>query len=403
MKSYPSRSWQIWFLFGSIVVASLLISLAPSAQAAGNWYVRPSGAGLHNGRSWESAFATIQQALDVAQPGDTIYLGPGDYYEDLVTKRHGTASAPITLLGPSDAVVHGSGAKDRIFQIYHDYYRLDGWTINGHDGQGNALENYRNKLLYVHGQAAAYAGAVQRGPQGLEVRNMHLLNAGGECIRLRYFVQYANIHHNLIRNCGIYAFVFKTGGKNGEGIYIGTSSTQWGDGKNPTNEPDQTSFNHIHHNQIDTQGNECIEIKEGSTDNLIEENECTGGQDPDAAGLVSRGDGNIFRYNKTYGHAGGGLRLGGHMIDGYQYGVGNVIYGNTIFGNALGGIKFENYPQALVCGNILARANGESQINAAFGSYGEIYRESISSDCTIPAIGGGFRQSATLYLPLIHR
>lgn len=392
--------WRIWSFFRIIIVVGLMSCLDQSAQAAGNWYVIPGGAGLRNGQSWENAFSAIQQALDVVQPGETIYLGPGDYYEDLITQRHGTASAPISIVGSRDAVVHGSGRKARIFQIYHDYYLLDGWTLNGHDGQGNALENYRDKLLYVHGQAAAYDGMVRRGPLGLEVRNMLFTNAGGECIRLRYFVQYANIHHNLIRNCGIYAFVFKTGGKNGEGIYIGTSSTQWGDGKNPTNEPDQTNLNHIHHNTINTQGNECIEVKEGSTGNLIEENECTGGQDPEAAGLASRGNGNIFRNNYTYGHLGAGLRFGGHRIDGYQYGIDNLIYNNTIYGNAQGGIKFEAEPQAVVCGNILVATTGQLQINAVFGSYAEMYRQSINADCAT-AGGSRFRQDSVLYLPWI--
>ena len=47
-----------------------------------------------------------------------------------------------------------------------------------------------------------------------------------ECVRLKNFVVEAQIMGNTIKYCGVYDFAFGNGGKNGEGIYIGTSSTQ---------------------------------------------------------------------------------------------------------------------------------------------------------------------------------
>lgn len=380
MRTNCITHWLKQTLVSALLLIGLTMITYQSAWAAADWYVVPGGAGTRSGQTWENAFAAIQPALDAAQPGDTIHLGAGDYFEDLVTKRHGAANGPITITGPREAVVRGASGG-RIFQIFHDYYRLEGWTINGHDGKGNSAANYRDKLLYVHGQAAAYGGEVRRGPRGLEVTGMLLTNAGGECIRLRYFVQNANIHHNTITNCGRYDFVFGAGGKNGEGIYIGTSSNQWGDGKNPTNEPDITANNHIHHNLINTQANECAEAKEGATGNIIEYNDCTGGKDPEAAGLAARGDGNIFRYNTSYGHAGGAIRFGGHVMNGHQYGVSNEAYGNIFYGNALGGIKFEINNQRLICGNLLAGPTGQTQANPAFGSFGSEYAMQVSAAC----------------------
>jgi hypothetical protein len=371
-----------WGLAFGMAGICFLFYVAQPVYAATNWYVTPTGAGTRDGRSPQNAFASIQQALDVAQPGDTIQLGSGDYREALITKRHGAAGAPITLTGPREAVLRGAAGQGRIFQIFHDYYLLDGWTIDGYDGSGNSSSDYRDKLLYVHGQATSYGGTVRRGPQGLEVRNMLLRNAGGECIRLRYFVQFANIHHNTLYNCGVYDFVFAGGGKNGEGIYIGTSSTQWGDGKNPTADADGSNFNHIHHNVINTQGNECVEVKEGGTGNLIEHNDCTGGKDPESAGLGARGDGNIFRYNTTYGHSGGGVRFGGHTINGHLYGVANDVYENQIYSNARGGIKFEARPQGVICGNRFSGPSGQTQTSPAFGSYAGDYSSRVATACT---------------------
>ena len=45
-------------------------------------------------------------------------------------------------------------------------------------------------------------------------------------MRLKNFVTGASISDNTIQNCGIWDYQFARGEKNGEGIYIGTSSKQ---------------------------------------------------------------------------------------------------------------------------------------------------------------------------------
>lgn len=43
-------------------------------------------------------------------------------------------------------------------------------------------------------------------------------------------------------------------------------------------------------------GNECIDVKEGATGNVIEKNYCAEQMDPNSGCYGSRGSGNIFRY-----------------------------------------------------------------------------------------------------------
>jgi hypothetical protein len=271
-------------------------------------------------------------------------------------------------MGPPEAVLRGIGEASAAFYLTHDYYTLTGFTIDGLFGDPETKDGYTQKLLYVQGKG------VKSGVTGLRVLHMRFQNAGGECLRLRYFAQHNEIAYSTFQVCGLLDFVFAEGGKNGEAIYIGTSADQWEDGKNPTADPDESHHNWVHHNVMDTRGNECIEIKEGGYANLIEHNLCTGQLDPDSAGIGARGNKNIIRYNTIYSNVGAGVRLGGHEVDGIQYGVNNDVYGNSLLGNIAGGVKIVIEPQNRICGNRLERNVGKQ----VFGEGSDHYEPAAS-------------------------
>lgn len=307
------------------------------------FYVAPQGNDSRNGISSENALKTIQKALSLAMPGDTIILSDGTYLQDFVSIRNGTKDAPITIKGSASAIVKGAG-KDRVIEINHDYIALDGFTVDGLHGSPKKKKGFRDKLIYVIGKEK------RNGVTGMRIQNMTIKNAGGECIRLRYFASGNEISYNTITNCGVHDFAFKAGGKNGEGVYIGTAPEQLKDKKNPTTDPDQCTNNWIHHNTFNTQGNECVDIKEASAGNIVEHNSCTGQKDPESGGMDSRGNANIFRNNEIFGNKGSGIRLGG---DSKKDGVQNVVTENNIRDNKAGGIKLMRAPQAKICGNNL--------------------------------------------------
>lgn len=344
----------------SIFLTWAAFFIIPAIAQGATYYVNPNGSNANIGTSLNHPFQTISKAINTAEAGDTIQLTSGEYRENIVSMKNGTVNAPITITGPADAIIKG-GENDRVIEINHNYHTLNGFTVDGLHGSPTEPSGYRDTLIYTLGKQT------QQGVEGLKVTNMTLKNAGGECLRLRYFVTKAEIAHNTITNCGVHAFVFNTGGKNGEGIYIGTSNKQWGDGKNPTNDPDETKDNTVHDNYIDTQGNECVDIKEGATKNIIEYNTCRGQKDSESGGFDSRGDENIFRYNDVRNSIGAGVRLGGALVDGTQYGKNNEIYGNTIIDNKNGGVRFQVTPQVKVCGNTMSdNTNGDSV--GSFGS-----------------------------------
>jgi len=335
-----------------------------TAQMAGNhFYVSPNGDDDNDGLLAELPFETILQAIVNVRAGDTIHLGAGDYFETMMTLRDGMPNAPITIIGPPDAVIRGGALDNVLVRINHDYYTLYGFTIDGLRGDADRMRGFKDKLLY------AQKHEERRGIHGLRLLDMNFKNAGAECVRLRYFVEKSEVAFSRFSGCGVWDFVFNEGGKVGEGIYIGTSSKQWADGKNRTAGPDETTNNWIHHNFFETRGNECVEAKEGAINNVIEYNECTGQMDPESAGIVARGSGNIIRYNKIYGNVGAGVRVGGHTVDGTQYGQQNEIYGNELFDNVGGGVKIMVPNQNKVCNNIVYdNAKGPTA-----GDYGSEY------------------------------
>jgi hypothetical protein len=66
----------------SIVVATIAImALSGGSIYAADWYVDQSVSGSGNGTSWEEAFETITEAVDVAGEGDNIHVAAGTYKE----------------------------------------------------------------------------------------------------------------------------------------------------------------------------------------------------------------------------------------------------------------------------------------------------------------------------------
>ncbi|MEU3177237.1 right-handed parallel beta-helix repeat-containing protein [Streptomyces albidoflavus] len=337
--------------------ASVPAATAVAPRGGHDTYVSPRGSDTNPGTR-KAPFASIQRALNVAGPGSTVHLAPGRYLQDFVSRSPG-----VTISGPRSAVVQGTGAGRAIGEIQHDRVRLTGFTIDGLVGDATEKSGYRKKLLYV---MSATPGD---GVDGLRVDRMSLRNAGEECVRLRYLVTGAEVAHNRIAGCGVWDFRFADGGKVGEGIYLGTAPEQQGLNGAPDDRPDVSRDNWIHHNKIDTQGNECVDIKENSTANLVEHNDCTGQRDPNSAALDARGSGNTFRANRSHDNVGAGVRVGG---DTPTDGIHNTIEGNVLLSNAAGGIKFEATPQGRVCGNTLAGNTGGD----ATGTYGNEYEPS---------------------------
>lgn len=318
---------------GTLVIRNA-IRPEPGTQPGGRgpartWHVSAAATGQGDG-SERSPFRTVNDALKVARAGDTVDVGPGTYAGRVATSSAGRPGAPIVLRGhDARLVADGTG---RLVTIRHSYVTIEGFDLS-----------HADKGVWVEGA------------EGVRIVGNRIHDLGGECVRLRSGTTKAEVAGNTIGPCGLVNFSLEEGRKNGEGIYVGTAPEQLPD----DDDRDVSRDNWIHGNTISTQA-ECVDLKEGTTANLVERNHCTGGLDPDGSAFDNRGNGNIIRNNVATGEAGAGVRLGG---DTSKDGLDNVVVDNTLTGNKGYGIKIQRQPQREVARNTLS-GNDEGPIGS---------------------------------------
>lgn len=281
----------------------------------------------HGTGSAARPFASIQQALAHAEPGDTIRVGAGSYRDPIATVRSGRAGAPITIAGARGARLTGNGSG-RLVEIRNDYVTLRGFSIGDAD-----------KLVWIEGA------------HHVVVENNTLENGGGECIRIKYLSTYVTVAHNTIDHCGLTGFDLAKNEHNGEGVYIGTDPHQLD--RNPTSVADASDHNSVVDNTIATYAAECVDVKEAADHNLVAGNDCSHSRDPKGSGFDSRGNDNVFRNNVSAANAGAGIRFGGY---GAQDGIHNTAVGNVLVDNAGYGVLVLRQPQTRVCGNVVVQS-----------------------------------------------
>ncbi|CAM9341807.1 unnamed protein product, partial [Laminaria digitata] len=331
--------------------------------------------------------------LHVVQPGDTCYLEKGNYKHDGLTVTHGKKDKRITITGHSEACIRGSNTQDRVLQIAHDYYTIEGICFNGQHGS-----EYCATAIYVLGEdKKSTKNGVKSSVTGLQLFNLEIKNFDSECIHFRYFVTHAEVQGCTIQKCGREDFERGGGGRVGEGIYLGTALDQVDDNKAPEIKlrsgkadnvnADVCRSNWIHHNTFRTYGNECVDVKEGSTDNLIEYNVCEKQKDTNSGGFGLRGSGNTVRYNDIAECVGAGVRVGGDK----GYGKKNNIYGNGIKNTRKGAFNVMQPDQGVVCENDVS---GTTLVVGAYSDEHDFEAENALGSCSSkPGSLSGFDSS----------
>jgi len=101
------------FLVSTLLIISLIVPIGQTQETT--IYVDDSGG---------ADYTSIQDAIDAANPGDTIYVYNGIYFENLIVNKS------INLLGEDkkSTIIDGSNSSDVVF-ISSNYVNITGFTI----------------------------------------------------------------------------------------------------------------------------------------------------------------------------------------------------------------------------------------------------------------------------------
>jgi parallel beta helix pectate lyase-like protein len=283
----------------------------------------------------------LTQALSSAVPGAVIILAPGNYVGQFIATASGTATAPITLCGSSDAIIDGGDIKTG-YAFYLNgasWWQLLGFTVKG--GQKGVVTDHASHVL---------------------IKGLYVHDVGDEGIHLRSFSSDNIIEEVKVRNTGLLTAKF------GEGIYVGTANKNWC--KYTACSPDQSDRNVVKNNDIANTTAENIDIKEGTTSGVIQGNQLDGvGMVASAATAWVNVKGNGWTVVGNTGQ---------HSIkDGFQvhqvykgWGVGNIFRSNhaVVDGPGYGFyVQSASLSTVLACDNTATSA-GKGLSNARCGA-----------------------------------
>lgn len=247
-----------------------------------------------------STAATLQAALDAAQPGDVIQISPGTYVGNFVITPSGTASDPITLCGSAESILDG-GDVEGGYVVHLDgaaYWHLVGFTV-------------------TNGQK----GVMADGTVGSVIQDLTVHTIGDEAIHLRRFSTDNLVTGNDVSVTGLRREKF------GEGIYVGTAESNWCDITGC--EPDTSDRNIVENNTIHQTTAEAIDVKEGTSNGIVRGNTFDGsGMHEDGSDSWVDIKGNDWLIEGNVGT--------NSLLDGFQtheildgWGTRNVFRGNT--------------------------------------------------------------------------
>jgi hypothetical protein len=163
----------------ALALSGLLLCVF-TANAANNWYVRPSSAGSNSGQDWNNAWSISSINWSSVQPGDTIWLAGGAYASGITFTKSGSAGSPIYLLrvlstdsAPTlapgwsssfDSQVVMSPSSGNVLNFTANYITIDGRVNNG------ILCNIPN--------AGSCNGALMSGHNNIVLANLELAGPG---------------------------------------------------------------------------------------------------------------------------------------------------------------------------------------------------------------------------------
>lgn len=318
----------------------------------GEYIVAPGGSDANPGTS-DAPLQSIETALERAKPGETVRLNPGEYVESVRTKRDGESDAPITITGPSDAVVRAPPDTGSVVRIQHNHIHLRGPTINGLIDPDRKFEDYN-----AWARNCVFISPNGRADEGIEYLYGVVVEPSRVGNTHKPIIQTQRIRDTTIGN---FEVIGPAGmrydprvdnhdiGHVREILYIGSPEPRRKESYWPYDTLDRTRNIRIHHidNSAGYAHNEFVDVKLGSTNVTIEY--CTdrnAGHNTEAnaeAAIILNGNNCTVRWNDI-GQCPVPISVSpwapSEDVDSSDWGRNHAIYGNRIHDFAAGVFQF---------------------------------------------------------------
>ncbi|MGW4210701.1 right-handed parallel beta-helix repeat-containing protein [Lentzea sp. NPDC004789] len=205
----------------------------------------------------------LRAALAAAKPGDTIQLAPGTYRGSFITQKAGTSGSPITLTGPSSAVLVNDGPSGEPPACP---VPTAGWD------PGYGLWLYNAPYWNIRGITVAES------KKGIVLDNSHHVTIDGVTVRkideegvhFRRSSADGVLRNSTITDTGVVTKDY------GEGVYLGSANSNWKCHGN-TGGVDRSDRVQVLGNRIGPNvAAEHIDVKEGTRGGVIRGNTFNG-------------------------------------------------------------------------------------------------------------------------------
>jgi hypothetical protein len=217
-KNYKLKSCLIYGI--GLLIVPILLMCTPAEQN-GAYYVDGSVTTSGNG-SRKSPFRSIQEGVDAALPGETVWVLPGEYDEEVSTRRDGLPEQPIIIRSYVSAEApEGSSPgwvpedepervwirrKGRGIDIQHSHIVVDGINVDGLWHSNSYIdENGIFRDSTVSGTFPSGTGGIVRiinGTESIVLRNIEVKNNQLHLVRIHgnnILVDNARIHSAISR------------------------------------------------------------------------------------------------------------------------------------------------------------------------------------------------------------
>ncbi len=252
-----------------------------------------------------STAAALTTALSKATPGAVIRMEPGTYTGQFKFSTSGTAAAPIWLCGPRTAII------------------TNGSATTGHGIMVSAKHDIVVAGMTVRNN---FKGLTVIDSQRITATDLLIENVGYEAVHFRNQTTDSVLKYSTVRNTGLVT------AKYGEGVYIGTSETNWC--KYNACLPDRTERILVYKNVFTSIAAQAIEAKPGTANGAIVGNQITGKATGDAWVLI-KGNNWLVADNKGSGSSEFGYGTNGSVAG---WGEDNIFTRNEAANTASYGI-----------------------------------------------------------------